>query len=252
MVLGAMPDPTTFHGFRTHVSEEMFTVMRQPIIDLATNAILHYEWLVRFDHVTGDQYGGLAGVLRPAEMSGAIKHLDLSMLARAVLQLNENSDGPGIAVNLSGASMSEPGFEHALNACLSALNGPPEKLMIELTETWDIAELEAAAALLARLRRRGHPICLDDVGAGAASIRYLRAIGADWLKIDGDFVVAAAERPRDLAILKALLSLKQSLGVKLIAEGVETEQLLQFVKNLGFDAAQGYHIGKPELKSDIS
>lgn len=242
-----MVDITTFQGFRTHVSEEMFTVMRQPIIDLTTDSVLHYEWLVRFDSTNG-----LAGILRPAEMSGAIKDLDLSMLARAVLQLNENSDGPGIAVNLSGASMGEPGFEHALNACLSALTGPPEKLMIELTETWDIRELEPAAALLARLRRRGHPICLDDVGAGAASIRYLRAIGADWLKIDGDFVVAAAEQSRDLAILKALLTLKKSLGVKLIAEGVETAELLEFVRNLGFDAAQGYHIGKPELKSEIS
>lgn len=242
-----MVDITTFQGFRTHVSEEMFTVMRQPIIDLATDRIVHYEWLVRFDSTDG-----LAGILRPAEISGAIKDLDLSMLARAVLQLNENADGPGIAVNLSGASMGEAGFEHALNACLSALTGPPEKLMIELTETWDIREIDAAAALLARLRRRGHPICLDDVGAGAASIRYLRAIGADWLKIDGDFVVAASERERDLAILKALLSLKHSLGVKLIAEGVETADLLRFVRELGFDAAQGYHIGKPELKSDIS
>lgn len=242
-----MQDITTFQGFRSHVSEEMFTVMRQPIIDLTTDSVSHYEWLVRFDHSVG-----LAGVLRPAELSGAIKDLDLSMLARAVLQLNINSEGPGIAINLSGASMGEPGFEHALNACLSALEGPPEKLMIELTETWNIHELEAAAAILARLRRRGHPICLDDVGAGAASIRYLRAIGADWLKIDGDFVVAAFERERDLAILKALLSLRESLGVKLIAEGVETAELLQFARDLGFDAAQGYHIGKPELKSEIS
>ena len=242
-----MVDITTFQGFRTHVSEEMFTVMRQPIVDLATQQILHYEWLVRFDIS-----GGLEGILRPAELSGAIKDLDLSMLARAVLQLNDNADGPGIAINLSGASMGEQGFEHALNACLSALTGPPEKLMIELTETWDIRELEPAAALLARLRRRGHPICLDDVGAGAASIRYLRAIGADWLKIDGDFVVAAAEQPRDLAILKALLRLKESLGVKFIAEGVETAELLDLVTKLGFDAAQGYYIGKPELKSEFS
>lgn len=242
-----MLDPTTFTGFRAHVSEEMFTVMHQPIIDLTTNDILHYEWLVRFDHSAG-----LAGVIRPAEMSGAIKDLDLSMLARAVLELNENSEGPGIAINLSGASMSAPTFEHALNACLSALTGPPQKLMIELTETWDIHELDQAAAILARLRRRGHAICLDDVGAGAASIRYLRAIGADWLKIDGDFVVAAAENTRDLAILKALLGLKKSLGVKLIAEGVETAELLDFVRSLGFDAAQGYHIGRPTLKSSIS
>lgn len=242
-----MSDPTTFHGFRTHVSEERYTVMRQPVIALATGKVIHHEWLVRFDHEAG-----LQGVLRPAEISGAIMDLDLSMLARAVLTLNDNADGPGIAVNLSGASMGDPGFEHALNACLSAFTGPPEKLIIELTETWDIHDLPGAAAILQRLSLRGHPVCLDDVGAGAASIRYLRAINADWLKIDGDFVVAASEHPRDLAILKMLLSLREALGVRFIAEGIETEHLLEFAKNLGFDAVQGYHLGKPTLDIPFS
>lgn len=238
-----MVDPRTFHGFRTHVSEERFTVMRQPVVDLRTETVLHNEWLVRFDHEAG-----LAGVLRPAEISGAIMDLDLSMLARAVLMLNNNSDGPGVAINLSGASMAGAGFEHALTACLSAYDGPPEKLVIELTETWDIRDLDAAAGILQRLQRRGHPICLDDVGAGAASIRYLRAIDADWLKIDGDFVVAASKNPRDEAILRSLLSLREALGVKFIAEGVETQALLAFVKALGFEAAQGFLLGKPVLE----
>lgn len=242
-----MVDPRTFHGFRTHVSEERFTVMRQPVVEIVTGKVLHNEWLVRFDHEAG-----LAGVLRPAEISGAIMDLDLSMLARAVLMLNTNADGPGIAINLSGASMTGAGFEHALNACLSAFDGPPEKLIIELTETWDIRDLEAASAILERLQMRGHPICLDDVGSGAASIRYLRAINADWLKIDGDFVVAASKNPRDEAILRALLSLREALGVKFIAEGVESQMLLEFVTALGFDAAQGYLLGKPVLETPFS
>lgn len=239
-----MVDPRTFHGFRTHVSEERFTVMRQPVVELKNNTILHNEWLVRFDHEAG-----LAGVLRPAEISGAIMDLDLSMLARAVLMLNRDSSGPGIAINLSGASMAGAGFEHALTACLSAYEGPAEKLIIELTETWDIRDLDGAAAILERLQMRGHPICLDDVGAGAASIRYLRAINADWLKIDGDFVVAASKNARDEAILRSLLSLRDALGVKFIAEGVETQNLLSFVKTLGFEAAQGFLLGKPVLET---
>jgi len=148
--------------------------------------------------------------------------------------------------------MAGAGFEHALTACLSAYNGPPEKLVIELTETWDIRELDVAAAILQRLRRRGHPICLDDVGSGAASIRYLRAIDADWLKIDGDFVIAASQNPRDEAILKSLLSLREALGVKFIAEGVESQDLLTFVKALGFEAAQGFLLGKPVLEDPFA
>jgi len=242
-----MVDPRTFHGFRTHVSEERFTVMKQPVVELESQKTLHNEWLVRFDHEAG-----LAGVLRPAEISGAIMDLDLSMLARAVLMLNNDPHGPGIAINLSGASMTGEGFEHALNACLSAFEGPSEKLIIELTETWDIKNLETAAAILERLQMRGHPICLDDVGAGAASIRYLRAINADWLKIDGDFIVAASKNTKDEAILRALLSLRDALDVKFIAEGVETESLLSFVKNLGFEAAQGFLLGKPVLETPFS
>ncbi len=235
-----MNDPRTFHGFREHVSEQLFEVYKQPIMHLADGEICHHEWLVRFDHEAG-----LAGVLRPAELSGAIKDLDLSMLARAILVLNEDSTGPGIAINLSGASVDEPGFEHALMACLSAYDGPPEKLIIELTETWDLADLDKARVTLSKLQRRGHPICLDDVGAGAASIRYLRALPADWLKIDGDFVVSAMESAREHAILTALMSLKEPLGFKYVAEGVENAEILEFVKNIGFDAAQGYEIGKP-------
>lgn len=235
-----MNDLRTFHGFREHISEERFEVMQQPIIHLEDGSISHHEWLVRF----ADE-GGLETVLRPAELSGAIKALDLSMLARAVLRLNENPDGTGIAINLSGASFEDDGFERSIMACLSAYTAPPKKLMLELTETWDLRTLDHASNILTALQGRGHPICMDDVGAGAASIRYLRALPANWLKIDGEFFQAALKNERERAILTALLSLKEPLNVQYIAEGVETEELLYFARDIGFDAAQGYFIGKP-------
>lgn len=235
-----MNDPRTFHGFREHISEQKFQVLQQPIIHLDDDKISHYEWLVRFD-----LEGGLEGVLRPAELSGAIKDLDISMLARAVLTLNADPDRPGIAINLSGASFEASGFERALMACLSAYNGPTNKLMLELTETWDLRTLDKAAEILTVLQDRGHPICMDDVGAGAASIRYLRALPANWLKIDGPFVRAAMTDPRERAILESILSLREPLNVKFIAEGIETEKLLNFAREMNFEAAQGYFIGKP-------
>ncbi len=241
-----MVDPLTFQGFREHISEQMFTVMKQPIMNLHDDSIAHYEWLVRFEHE-----GGVQGVLRPAELSGAIKDLDLSMLARAVLTLNADPEGPGMAINLSGASIDLPGFEHALLACLSALQGPAHKLIIELTETWDLENLHKAKDILGKLQDRGHPVCLDDVGAGAASIRYLRALPANWLKIDGEFVVSAMSSAREHAILKSLFTLREPLGVKYIAEGVETEQILDFVRECNFDAAQGYAIGKPTPETQM-
>jgi EAL domain-containing protein (putative c-di-GMP-specific phosphodiesterase class I) len=237
----------TAEGFRDHVSEQRFRVLRQPIVGLADGKIHHHEWLVRFDH---DDH--LEGVLRPAEVSGVIKDLDLSMLAQAILVLNENPDGTGIAINLSGASVDNPNFRSSVLACLTALEASPTKLVIELTESWNMKDLSFAEILLAELKTRGHPVCLDDVGAGAASIRYLRALPCNWLKIDGGFVAAAFNTARDRAILKALLSLRDALDVRFIAEGVETEDIRKFVVDLGFDAAQGYAIGRPEAEPRIS
>jgi EAL domain-containing protein (putative c-di-GMP-specific phosphodiesterase class I) len=241
-----MIDPRTFHGFREHVSEQRFEVFEQPIIHLDDGEISHHEWLVRFEHDAG-----LEGVLRPAEISGAIKDLDLSMLARAVLTLNQNPSGTGIAINLSGASIEDPDFEPSLMACLSAFTADRKKLILELTETWDLRSLDKAKRILSKLQSLGHPVCLDDVGAGSASIRYLRALPADWLKIDGQFVKNALVDKRERAILTALMSLRDALNVKFIAEGVETEELASFVKDMGFDAIQGYLIGKPSKLADL-
>ena len=237
----------TAEGFRDHVSEQRFTVLRQPIVGLEDGTIHHHEWLVRFDH---DDH--LEGVLRPAEVSGVIKDLDLSMLAQAILVLNDNPDGTGIAINLSGASVDNPNFRSSVMACLTALEASPTKLVIELTESWNMKDLSFAESLLSELKTRGHPVCLDDVGAGAASIRYLRALPCNWLKIDGGFVAAAFNTARDRAILKALLSLRDALDVRFIAEGVETDDIRKFVVDLGFDAAQGYAIGRPEAEPRIS
>lgn len=237
----------TAEGFRDHVSEQRFTVLRQPIVGLSTGKIHHHEWLVRFDH---DDH--LEGVLRPAEVSGVIRDLDLSMLAQAILVLNANPGDTGIAINLSGASVDKPSFKSSVMACLTALEASPTKLIIELTESWHMQELGPAEALIVELKTRGHPVCLDDVGAGAASIRYLRALPANWLKIDGGFVAAAYNTARDRAILKALLSLRDALDVRFIAEGVESEDLRDFVIDLGFDAAQGYALGRPEPEPRIA
>lgn len=241
-----MSDPKTPHGFRAHVSEQRYTVVRQPIMEIVSGDVLHHEWLVRFED---DSH--LEDLLRPAEISGAIMELDLSMLTQAIAALNEHHDGTGIAVNLSGASLDDAGIEAKLFPLLGDLTAPPEKLIIELTETWDMRRLDNAGRILDHVKRIGHPVCLDDVGAGAASIRYLRALPADWLKIDGDFVVAAMSSSREFAILKAILSLREALSVKVIAEGVETPEILNFVTELEFDAAQGYAIGIPEEETRI-
>lgn len=238
-----MKDPKTDAGFRQHVLEQRYSILGQSVFDLTSNAPIHDEWLVRFD---GRE--SLQGLLRPAELSGAISELDLAMLARAVKTLNVDKRRLPIAVNISGASIMEPDFEAKLFAVLSGYKSSPDRLLFELTETWDLRDLDPAIDILTKLSNKGHALCLDDVGAGAASLRYLRAFKTDWLKIDGDFVQAAVNCPRERAILRALLTLKTDLGVRFIAEGVETDDILKFVKSEGFDAAQGYALSRPKLE----
>jgi len=241
----AVSNVLTAAGFREHISEQRYSVLRQPIVDLSTGHVHHYEWLVRF------KGQGTQGVIRSSELSGVIRDLDLSMLAQAIIVLNEDPEGPGIAINLSGASVDRANFKSSVLACLTALTASPTKLVMELTESWDMDRIELAESLLTELKARGHPVCLDDVGAGAASIRYIRALPANWLKIDGEFIAAAYKNKRDRAILQALLSLRDPLDVRFIAEGIETVELFDFVRRLGIDAGQGYAIGKPEPETRI-
>jgi len=238
-----MPDIQTAHGFRTHVSQKRYSVLRQPVVGARSGEILHHEWLVRFDAQTG-----LERVLRPAEISGAISDLDLSMLRQAIEKINEKSNDVPIAINISGASFSNPNFEHKLLDALATLKADTSNLMFELTETWHLKDLQPAIRLVNILRDRGHSLCLDDVGAGAASIRYLRAFPADWLKIDGSFVAGAAINSREKSVLKAIMGLKDDLNVRFIGEGIESEPLRAFALEMGFDAIQGYIIGAPELE----
>ena len=238
-----MPDIQTAQGFRHHVSQKQYSVMRQPVVATDTGDILHHEWLVRFDSKTG-----LERVLRPAEISGAISELDVSMMRQAIDKINEKSNSVPIAINLSGASFAEPDFEHDLLDALAKLEGDASNLIFELTETWHLKDLQPVKRLLNILRERGHDLCLDDVGAGAASIRYLRAFPADWLKIDGGFVAGAATDSRERSVLKAIMGLKNELNVRFIGEGIESEPLRAFATEMGFDAIQGYIIGAPELE----
>ncbi len=238
--LRIVSDLATEKGFRAHISQNRYTIMRQPVVCLSTNDTLHDEWLVRFDSDTG-----LERILRPAEISGAISELDLSMLQKAVNALNLDPNRTAIAVNLSGASFSDPAFERTLFSILSGLKAAPSQLLFELTETWNLSDLRPAIRILNILRERGHSLCLDDVGAGAASLRYLRALPADWLKIDGEFVTGASNTAQELTVLKAVLNLREGLGVSFIAEGIETNRLLAFAKKIGFDAVQGYILGAP-------
>jgi EAL domain-containing protein (putative c-di-GMP-specific phosphodiesterase class I) len=117
--------------------------------------------------------------------------------------------------------------------------------MLEVTESHRLSDLPAANAQIQRLRAAGHVVCLDDFGAGSASLDYLRELEADIVKFDGCFVRSLDTRPRDVTLLRRLSELCAELGVVTVAEMIETEEVAQRVAGLGVKLGQGWLFGRP-------
>jgi EAL domain-containing protein (putative c-di-GMP-specific phosphodiesterase class I) len=156
-----------------------------------------------------------------------------------------------IAANISAFSLETSGFvEDVLQTTIAFPHLRP-RLLLEVTESHRLSDLVAANAEIQRLRAAGHVVCLDDFGAGSASLDYLRELEADVLKFDGRFVRALDTRPRDVTLLKRLAELCVELGVATVAEMIETEDVAQRVAGLGVKFGQGWHFGRPGPRPEL-
>ncbi|MFT7387183.1 MAG: diguanylate cyclase (GGDEF)-like protein/PAS domain S-box-containing protein [Candidatus Endobugula sp.] len=149
-------------------------------------------------------------------------------------------------INLSGASINDEGFFDFVRKKIGEYAVPTHYLCFEITETVAITNLTKAAALISQIKALGCRLSLDDFGTGASSFAYLKYLTVDHVKIDGTFIKDLIDDPVDLEIVNAIVRIAKVLGVKTVAEFVETEQLLSKVKELGIDYAQGYAISRPE------
>ena len=148
-------------------------------------------------------------------------------------------------VNLSGPSMGDPGLLALVERELARL---PRRggLVIEVTETAAIIDVERARTFAEHLATLGCAFALDDFGAGYGSFYYLKHLPFDYLKIDGEFIRSLVHSHADQVIVKSLVEIAQQLGKHTVAEFVEDEATLQLLRNLGVDFAQGYFVGRPE------
>jgi len=124
---------------------------------------------------------------------------------------------------------------------------PAEKLCFELTETATIANLSSASAFMNILSEIGCRFSIDDFGSGLSSFAYLRKLPIDFLKIDGLLVKGILDDPTDFTLVKAINEMSKSMGKRTVAEFIESPRLLNAVRDIGIDFAQGYHIGEPDL-----
>lgn len=168
-----------------------------------------------------------------------LDHLASDGCSHAVLQ-------PVVFVNISGATLNDDGFFAFLREELRRTGVPPSRLCFEITETAAVANLNRAVTFIRGVRGDGCRFALDDFGAGLSSFSYLKTIPVDFLKIDGSFVRDMTDDPMDRAIVEAIAHIGQSVGLKTIAEFVESKAVLQSLVNVGVNWAQGYAIHRPE------
>lgn len=231
--------------FRTIAEQSKFDIAYQPIVDLDTEVIHHFEALARFGkRLDRSPYE----LITFAENTGVIADFDLAMAKRVLTWLvDENAKGMMhvVAVNVSGQSIANTVFVNALHDLLQKFDAIRCQLMFEITESARIDDLETANRFIQGLQKAGHKVCLDDFGAGAAALRYLHALEVDVVKIDGQYVRSAMETPRNKAFLKAVAGLCHDLGITTIAEMIEDDEQADMLRDSGVRYGQGYLFGKP-------
>lgn len=220
----------------------------QPQIDLSTGRITGAEALIRWkrqdnDLVLPDRFISLA------EETGLINSLGDWVLSEACRQLVNwarlEMDTIRVAVNMSGRQLQEDGMADSILEVIRQSGTEPDLLELEITESTLMQEGDQAVNVLHRLRNEGVHISIDDFGTGYSSLGSLKRLPIDRLKIDTSFIKEVTENPEDEAIVKAIIAVAHSLKLRVIAEGVETEAALEFLKSQGCDEVQGFLLGHP-------
>jgi EAL domain-containing protein (putative c-di-GMP-specific phosphodiesterase class I) len=233
---------TTIATVRGAVARGAFTLVYQPVVDLLTNKTHHVEALSRFN---GDE--SPAKAIAVAESTGMIADFDLVVCERVIETLAQiDGDRPFVAVNLSGRSLESRVFCETLLRLFDDHPTTVKHVLIEVTESAIITETNSVAETIRQLRERGFKICLDDFGSGANGYNYLRSFPVDYVKIDGALVRSAMTDRRDEIILGSIAHLCSDLGMKTIAEMIETDDVAIRMRRLGVTHAQGYFFGKPQ------
>jgi len=237
----------TLQELRTAMAEGQMTLHYQPKLDLATGEVRGVEALVRWDHPT-------RGLLYPDSFLGLVEDSGLMRsLTQLVLQLaldqatiwHALGRPLTVAVNLSASSLVDTDLPEQVGLLLAERRLPASALQLEITEKFLMADRDRARSILTRLRDHGIQIAVDDFGTGYSSLAYLRELPIDELKLDRSFVFPMSDDARAAALVFSTIALAHSLGLRMVAEGVENATALTELARHGCDQAQGYHICRP-------
>jgi len=223
--------------------DEAFVLHFQPIYNIRKRRITRYETLVRMR-------GNAGGLVFPdnfipvAEQSGQIHEIDRWVIRKVIAHL-ETNPGLSLAVNLSGRVLDDPSLLEWFHEQLRRSRVDPGNLIVEITETAAVANVQDAIAFMRQIKGLGCRFALDDFGSGFSSFAYLKQLPVDIVKIDGAFIQNLASSEQDQLFVKALTDVARGLGKVTVAEFVENAATLKLLERFGVDYAQGYHVGRP-------
>lgn len=225
-----------------------FKIAFQPVVSLSSGDIHHNEILSRFDD--DSEHRTPTEIIKFAEDVGIIEEFDIALCKKAidyVRKMKKLGTPLTLAVNLSGRTLDSGRYVDPLLQTLKGAKDVSRSILLELTETSAIQNLEKVEAILNDLKAHGYQICLDDFGAGAAGYQYLRAFNIDFVKIDGTYVREMNSPGYKPTFLLSIVRLCNDLNIKTIGEHVESRFQADFLRSLGVDFAQGFHFGKPDF-----
>ena len=232
---------------RQAIEQNQLSLAYQPKIDLGTQKIRSMEALARWIHpvhgfIPPDEF------VAQAELTGLIQpftHWALETALGQLADLQSRGINLGMAVNLSTKNLHDGLLPKAVRDLLRKLQIPPERLTLEITESALMHDPENALENVHRLHEIGVHLSIDDFGTGFSSLSYLKQLPVDELKIDKSFVMQMHENESDAKIVRSTVNLAHDLGIHVVAEGIECEQHLQMLRDLGCDIGQGYFFSRP-------
>ncbi|QSX32945.1 EAL domain-containing protein [Shewanella avicenniae] len=235
-------------GLRKALEHHQFQLFYQPQLDIETGRVVGAEALIRWIHPETGMISP-ASFIPVAEESGLIVPIGEWVLQEACREVSQWRDAgmldPVVAVNLSALQFARGNIEQAVNDAVMAAGISPSMLELELTESIMIHDTESVLATVRRLKQQGYQFTIDDFGTGYSSLQYLKSFAVDKLKIDQSFVRDIINNEDDAAIVRAIVQMAKGLGLKTIAEGVETAEAMAELKRYHCDEVQGYYLGRP-------
>ncbi len=232
---------------RRALEGELFVLHFQPIVALSDRRISHYEALLRLADEPNGQLVAPGRFLPAAERYGLVRDIDRMVVDHVAAMLAAEPDPQArIAVNVSALSVTDRTMLAHIERRLRWHGVDPSQLVIEITETSAISDMDSARSFCAGVLELGCDLALDDFGAGFGSFQYLKHLPFSYLKIDGDFIRRLPVSRTDQLVVRALAGVVRGMGAETIAEFVGDETTMGMLRSYGVDYAQGFAVGRPQ------